>query len=212
MSTHRFWRGAWVAVSGACIGFLAGLSVSPVAGVLLSGIGALAGGMTSTLAGLGIEALPDNQTDRPNAPDIRIANPIPVSLLLLGMVLGTVLGVWVRTHDYLGAPQGGRTTDGGNLSSGKNGTGRSGGTEEGGSPTLTQTKSTNGIEEAQRGVLYTDKISECSEWRTIPNVQALRENLSQSKTVRSRPGFSQIVKGCGDSDCLHGVVESLCTK
>jgi len=92
----------YIALSGGCVGFLAGLSVSPVAGALLSAITALVVGITGTLAGVQVSGAGDS-TANALGPRITV-NALPVALLLMGMVAGSVIGVATRTHNWLGVP------------------------------------------------------------------------------------------------------------
>jgi hypothetical protein len=111
----------YIVISGACVGFLAGLSVSPVAGALLSTVTALVVGITSTLAGVQITN-PNN--DASKSPGSRVTvSALPAAVLVVGIVVGSIIGIYTRTHDWLGArsagQQAGNVQDAGVLYSGQ---------------------------------------------------------------------------------------------
>jgi hypothetical protein len=177
-------RAACIVISGSCVGYLAGLSVSPVAGVVLSGVVAVVVALTSALAGLGTEIPSSEATAKSPVRRTPMAvNPVPVTLLLLGIVAGSTTGIWSRTHDWLGTLKPGGTV--------------------GASETA---------KKASAGVLYRAEATECSDWRGMNDVTALRENMGQSKSVTSQPGASAAVKKCATLECLGGVIEVLCQR
>jgi hypothetical protein len=96
----------YIVISGACVGFLAGLSVSPVAGALLSTVTALVVGVTSTLAGVQISKA---GSDAFKSDGSRVTvSALPGALLVVGIVVGSTIGIYTRTHDWLGAHAAGR--------------------------------------------------------------------------------------------------------
>ncbi len=210
------------AISGACVGFLAGLSVSPgVAAALLSSVGALVVGVTSVLAGL---STGESASDADNSPRLGrssiAVNPLPVTVLLMGIVTGVVAGIVTRSHDWLGTLQQSATAQSHQKANAErvvadqdHREGVQGGSHE------KEPRPTNGNSEqskkdledsARAGVLYKAATNECSDWRGISDQESLRQNLSSSKTVLGQSVLAQIVTGCGTSSCLRGVVEILC--
>jgi len=201
----------FIFVSGGCIGFLAGLSVSPVAEPLVTSVAALVITLTTALAGLNQTKSSDEPSTTVNQSGIRVAaNPIPIGVLVLGITLGVVCGILTRTHDLLGTSQRSKQVQ----------------TEKAES---TQSKVETGIEIHKispaipsppkdtsqndnfvKGVLYQGSTSDCEVWRGISSSEALRQNLRQAEVIHHKPGFAQIVDGCRDSMCLKGVVQSLC--
>jgi hypothetical protein len=90
-----------VLVLGMGVGWLAGLSVAPVVTTLLASVLGIVGGIVSGLSGLGgpipAEARGQNVRDRfPVRLDSR-----PAALFVLGVALGTSLGITARTHRWL---------------------------------------------------------------------------------------------------------------
>ena len=86
---HVRTKGLPLVVAGLGIGWLTGLSVSPVVGTVLTSIlGAVAG----VVAGLTILDM-----EKP-----KLYNPWPVALLILGIALGSPLGILARTNDLFG--------------------------------------------------------------------------------------------------------------
>jgi hypothetical protein len=77
---------------GLGIGWLTGLSVTPVVQSVLGAVLALVGTLVAALAGL----QPDN---RPKLPKV---SPWPLAALVLGIALAAPAGVFVRTHGWLG--------------------------------------------------------------------------------------------------------------
>lgn len=83
-------------IIGIGVGWLTGLSISPVvAGLLSSIIGAV----------LVLAAILSGFSYGDNSSPIRIAgdvSPVPFALLMVGIIAGTSSGIWVRTHNVLG--------------------------------------------------------------------------------------------------------------
>jgi len=78
--------------SGLGIGWLVGMSVSPVLAVVVTSLLAAAAAAASVLSGI-----QKSETDRS-------LNVIPVFVLILGIVAGSVVGVLTRTRSWLSAP------------------------------------------------------------------------------------------------------------
>ncbi len=192
-------RAVCITISGGCVGFITGLSVSPVAGVVLSSVVAVVVALTSALAGLGTDPSPDEPGGKLSLRRTRVAvNPLPVTLLLLGMVAGSIAGIWTRTHDWLGTLN----------TSGTTGTSETGPSKEQKSGPAT----TGETGKSRAGVLYSAEASECSDWHGINDAAVLRANMVQSKTVSSKPSLVRLTIGCSNFDCLQGLVEALCSK
>ena len=78
--------------SGLGIGWLVGMSVSPVLAVVVTSLLAAAAAGASVLSGL-----QKSETQRS-------INIVPVFILVLGVVLGSVVGVLTRTRSWLASP------------------------------------------------------------------------------------------------------------
>jgi hypothetical protein len=78
-------------VSGLGIGWLTGLSLTPVVGTVLTSILGIVGGAVAGFTALDAERL-------------KIHSPWPVALLIVGIAVGGPLGILARTHDLFGAP------------------------------------------------------------------------------------------------------------
>ena len=88
-------------VTGFGIGWLAGLSVSPVIAMIISSLLATAAAVITVLSGL-----ETSSSDPMNASKLRQflglnVNPWPIALLVIGIIGGSVLGISVRTNNWL---------------------------------------------------------------------------------------------------------------
>jgi hypothetical protein len=96
-------RAACVLVSGAALGWLVGLSVSPVIQVVLTSVVSIVVGISSALAGL-----KDQENEQPNETTKvkRLAahsfNPVPIMCMVIGLALGSSAGIYARSHNWLG--------------------------------------------------------------------------------------------------------------
>ena len=89
-------------IIGTGIGWLTGLSVSPVISAVITGIIGLSLTLVSVLSGLK-QAAPSAEPQLP--PQLKSnwnLNPVPIALLIIGIVIGTSLGITARTHNLLG--------------------------------------------------------------------------------------------------------------
>jgi hypothetical protein len=107
--THRIANSIGLLASGLALGWLVGLSVSPVLHVIVASILALAVAATSALAGLRPEndALRgsggENKEDAPRfVPSGSYVSVLPLTLLTIGIAVGASAGVFVRTNNLLG--------------------------------------------------------------------------------------------------------------
>lgn len=94
--TTKIYHAISLVIIGIGVGWLTGLSISPVvAGLLSSIIGAVLV-LAAILSGF---SYGDNASPIKNVSDI---SPVPFALLMVGIILGTSSGIWVRTHNVLG--------------------------------------------------------------------------------------------------------------
>lgn len=174
--------GGWIVLSGVLIGFLTGLSVSPVTSIVLTSVVAVVVATTSAVAAITSKA-GDSNPDARAWPEV---NPMPVAVLLVGITAGSMIGIFTRSHDWLGTIQSSRT----------------------GTTTLSTMSDTE--QKARSGVLFRAETSECNDWRTISEQEPLRERLKKGVPVDS--SLSRIISGCRDLDCLRAVTELRCDK
>lgn len=91
-------------LSGAGVGWLIGLSVSPVIYIVITSLIAFVVSITSALAGITVDREGTQAESRPASkriPQVEI-NPLPVMFMVLGLVIGASLGVYARTNNWLG--------------------------------------------------------------------------------------------------------------
>lgn len=96
---HFLQTGASQVISGLAVGWLIGLSVSPILQTVLTSLLAVIAGVTSVLAGLSSDKDADGS---PPTGKYQI-NPAPVMFLVLGVAVGASCGVYARTNLWLGA-------------------------------------------------------------------------------------------------------------
>lgn len=90
-------------IIGIGIGWLLGLSVSPVVSIVITSVAGAAAAVIATKSGL------EGRSSKIIAPDERQisisssnTDPRPLAALVIGLALGSIVGIWVRTHDWLG--------------------------------------------------------------------------------------------------------------
>ncbi|MDB5033824.1 MAG: hypothetical protein JWQ98_1065 [Chlorobi bacterium] len=94
----------WLFPCGVAVGWLVGLSVSPVVHIVLTSVIALVVGLVSTLAGLKYDPGTDEHAGlqvRPHAPQYTV-DPRPVVLMLIGLAAGASAGIYARTNGWFG--------------------------------------------------------------------------------------------------------------
>ena len=82
-----------ILVAGLGIGWLSGLSVSPVIATVLTSLVGIAGGL---VAGLRAASSNPGNTNAPDRPSV--INAIPAAVLILGIAVGAPLGIAARTY------------------------------------------------------------------------------------------------------------------
>jgi hypothetical protein len=80
-------------MAGLGIGWLSGLSVSPVIATVLASLLGIAGGLVA-----GVRASGANSGDKASADRLSAVNAIPAAVLILGIAVGAPLGIVARTH------------------------------------------------------------------------------------------------------------------
>jgi hypothetical protein len=105
-----------ISVSGFGIGFLVGLSASPVVNALLAGILSLVAAVVGALCGIRIEKSkpepklgqdPDaenkdqgSQLEWDTFPFAARVSPLPMAFLVIAIVAGSLVGLYARTHEW----------------------------------------------------------------------------------------------------------------
>ncbi len=106
------YRNLYLLLSGMGVGWLAGLSVSPIIHIILTSLMAAVVSVTSALAGLNSgkveEVEPSEDESNHLQPETRKpkfqvqVNPLPVTCMIVGLAIGSSAGVFVRTNNWLG--------------------------------------------------------------------------------------------------------------
>jgi cytoskeletal protein RodZ len=97
-------KGVCLALSGIGVGWLIGLSVSPVIYIVITSLIAFIVSVTSALAGLKLDEAENNSSDQPNRKhklQVEI-NPLPMTLMIVGLAVGASVGIYARTNNWLG--------------------------------------------------------------------------------------------------------------
>ena len=87
-------------VTGLGIGWLTGLSVSPVVSVVVTSVTGLAAAVVTALSGLKEESQGSNSKERQKLPKLEVW---PLAVLIFGLVIGSALGVLARNNHLLGS-------------------------------------------------------------------------------------------------------------
>ncbi len=94
-------------ISGMGIGWLLGLSVSPVLHIIVASVMALLMGIVGALAGLDTNPrIKENESNETRIPAVEKSvkiSPFPMTALIAGLVIGACFGVYARTNELLGA-------------------------------------------------------------------------------------------------------------
>jgi hypothetical protein len=97
-------KGLLLLTSGAGVGWLIGLSASPVVHIVITSLIAFVVSLTSALAGIEVEHKEEEEGSK-GKPKRLIGvdvNPFPMMIMILGLVAGASLGVYARANDWLG--------------------------------------------------------------------------------------------------------------
>lgn len=97
-------KGLSLLLSGTGVGWLIGSSVSEVIFAVITSLVALVVSVAGTLAGLNVE-----REEQPDAADakprrkVRVeVDPLPIMFMIIGLVVGSSLGIYGRTNGWLG--------------------------------------------------------------------------------------------------------------
>ncbi len=94
-------------VIGFGTGWLVGLSVTPVVSIIITSIVGVAATLLTVISGLKAwtpESEESETTDEPQKLNNSLnVTPIPIAIFIVGILLGSGLGVFARTHNWLGS-------------------------------------------------------------------------------------------------------------
>lgn len=90
-------------ITGLGIGWLAGLSVSPVVSIVITSVAGSAAAIIATMSGLENQPKTEGDSKTKNIPFSKIS-PVPITVLVVGIVAGSIVGIYVRSHNWLGNP------------------------------------------------------------------------------------------------------------
>lgn len=95
--------------SGCGVGWMVGLSVSPIVQTLVGSVVALLVTLASGLAGIKTSAQDPPSSEASPTPTTaggglfkRSLDPVPIALFVVGLALGSTFGIYARTNDWLG--------------------------------------------------------------------------------------------------------------
>lgn len=103
---------AAISSTGLGMGFLVGLSASPVVSALIGGIVSLAAGVVSALCGVRLDKGEGEESPAEESPNLAVAsqkhgsaftahvNPLPIAFLVISIVLGSLVGLLARTQEW----------------------------------------------------------------------------------------------------------------
>jgi hypothetical protein len=95
--------------SGVGVGMLMGFSISPTLHIIFASVTALVVGIVSALAGLEVKPGDSDNKEEVGA-ELQLGkrkgvvkvNPLPLTMLIIGLVIGSCVGIYVRTNELLG--------------------------------------------------------------------------------------------------------------
>jgi hypothetical protein len=87
-------------VTGFGIGWLAGLSVSPVVSIVITSVTGVAAAVVTALSGLKEDPADPKVKERRRLPQIEVW---PLAILLVGMLIGSTLGILARNNHFFGS-------------------------------------------------------------------------------------------------------------
>lgn len=89
-------------VTGLGIGWLVGMSVSPVISIVITSLSGAAAVVIAVFSGVREKLANPKMSTSAIGRWLKLVTPVPVMWLVIGIVAGTCLGVWARTHNWLG--------------------------------------------------------------------------------------------------------------
>lgn len=100
----KSWINLYLLITGIGIGWLLGLSVSPVVSIVLTSIMGAVAAIVAALNSLGNVAEQPDAINKNHLFQYREnINPLPLTMLVLGILIGSAVGIWARNHNWLGS-------------------------------------------------------------------------------------------------------------
>ena len=187
MNKNETYRSRWpqtiyVLIVGMGIGWLSGLSVSPVIAGVLTSIMGIAGGVVAGLKSMA----KDGASAGGGRASISQIDALPAAVLVLGIALAAPLGIMARTYHVFEPPAVRQAV-------------------------LDQIAQTGKVSDQDRSVLFSASASECAELLALasnPNTAAFRDALAASDMHWA----AKLEASIEDTNALKKSVRSLCTK
>ena len=96
------WLAITILVTGLGIGWLIGLSISPVVSIVITSVTGAAAAIIAVVSGVE-DKIDITEKDEKRRKLTRNVNPTPLALLVIGIVIGSTLGIWARNYHLLGS-------------------------------------------------------------------------------------------------------------
>lgn len=88
-------------ISGAGIGWLAGLAVTPVVSIVITSVTGIAAAIITAISGIRVKDY--LATEESHVWRQAQATPLPLALLITGLVIGSVVGITARNNHWMGS-------------------------------------------------------------------------------------------------------------
>ncbi len=91
-------------VTGFGIGWLAGLSVSPVVSIVIASVTGSVATIIAALSGVKEELLDAESSSATLRRLLRAVTPVPIAWLMVGLIVGSLVGIKARNYNWFGPP------------------------------------------------------------------------------------------------------------
>ena len=92
-----------IIITGVGVGLLVGLSISPVVSIVITSVTGAAAAIIAAMSGLENKSKTRNDNNKQSNSDLQWnVNPIPLAMLVIGIVVGSISGICIRNQDLLG--------------------------------------------------------------------------------------------------------------
>lgn len=104
MKQNEFRRNIFLTIIGAGIGWLVGLSVSPVVSIVITSVTGSAAAIIAAMSGLEDKSNQSDGNDKLLFRNYRWqVNPLPLALLVVGILFGSTIGILARNQSWFGS-------------------------------------------------------------------------------------------------------------